>query len=403
MIDEQTMNKETINEPARILAARWIIPVSRDPINGGWIRIEHDRIAEIGTGTPPAGAEDLGDAALLPGLVNAHTHLEFSDCSSPIGAAGVALHQWIGQVIAARRETTADSKREAIEAGLKELRESGTRLAGEITTAPCDYPSDVAEPELITFAEVLGLQQGRADERLEAAVRHNITNRNGGWSPHAPYSTSPRTIRRCVELAAQYDRPLAMHVAESPAERELLCEGTGPFADTLRSLGVWRDDLFPWGKNPYGMLIDSLSKAPRVVMIHGNDLNDAEIERLRSHSQITVVYCPRTHAFFGHVKHPVDRMLAAGVRVALGTDSRASNPDLNLWREVQFLLKQRADLAPEDILRMATLNGADAFGRSDLGRIEVGCQGGIGFVQTDAKKADDVYADFVQRDYSPIG
>ncbi len=396
------IKEQAINEPARVWAARWIIPVSRDPINGGWIRIEHGRISEIGTGTPPADAQDLGDVALLPGLINAHTHLEFSDCRSPIGVSGVALHQWIGQVMAARSGTTAESKQAAIEAGLNELRQSGVRLAGEITTAPCNYPSGVTEPELVTFAEVLGLGRDRADERLEAAVRHNLANRNGGWSPHAPYSTSPETIRRCVELAVQHDRPLAMHVAESPAERELLCDGTGPFAEALRSLGVWRDELFPWGSDPYGRLIDRLAKAPRVLLIHGNDLIDAEIGRLRSYSHITVVYCPRTHAFFDHARHPVDRMLGAGVRVALGTDSRASNPDLNLWREVQFLLKHRVDLAPEAILRMATLHGADAFGRSDLGRIEVGCQSGIGYVQTDAKKIDDVYADFAQRDYTPI-
>ena len=127
-----------MNEQPRLLAARWIIPVSRDPINGGWIRIEDGRIAEIGEGRVPAGAEDLGDVALLPGLINAHTHLEFSDCRSPIGRPGIPLYEWIGQVVAARRQTTVESKQQAIEVGLKELQQSGTRLAGEITTTPCD-------------------------------------------------------------------------------------------------------------------------------------------------------------------------------------------------------------------------------------------------------------------------
>jgi cytosine/adenosine deaminase-related metal-dependent hydrolase len=392
-----------MNEQPRLLAVRWIIPVSRDPINGGWIRIEDGRIAEIGSGRVPAGAEDLGDVALLPGLINAHTHLEFSDFRNPIGHQGIPLHEWIGQVVAARRQTDAESKQEAIQAGLKELRKSGTRLAGEITTTPCDYPSDRESPELITFAEVLGLEPSRASERLEAAVRHNDFYRHGAWSPHAPYSTSLGTIRRCVELAAKYDRPLAIHVAESAAERELLCQGRGPFAEMLTRLGAWRDDLFPWGTDPFGTLIDCLAQAPRVLLVHGNDLNGAEIEGLRSHKQITVVYCPRTHHhFLPRDKHPARRMLAAGVRVALGTDSRASNPDLNLWGEVRFLLKHRTDLAPQQILRMATLSGAEAFGRSELGKIEVGCRPGLGIVRTDASSSEEMYGDLARNDYMPV-
>ena len=98
-----------MNEPMSVFAARWIIPVSRDPINGGWIRVHRGRIEEMGVGTAPAGAQDLGNVALLPGLINAHTHLEFSDCRSPIGQRGVPLDQWVGQVIAARGKTTAES------------------------------------------------------------------------------------------------------------------------------------------------------------------------------------------------------------------------------------------------------------------------------------------------------
>jgi cytosine/adenosine deaminase-related metal-dependent hydrolase len=390
------------NEQSRVLAARWIIPVSRDPINGGWIRVEEGRIVNLESGAAPANAEDLGDVALLPGLVNAHTHLEFSDCQSPIGERGVPLYQWIGQVIEARRDTR-ESKQAAIAAGLKEMFESGTRLVGEITTPPCDYPSDAAQPELVTFGEVLGLQKERADERLESAAAHIQDNSNAGLSPHAPYSTLLDTVDACIELAGKCDRPLAMHVAESPEERELLSSGAGPFADALRALGVWRDDLFPWDDDPFEMLIERLAKAPRALLVHGNDLNDDEIEQLRSHDNLSVVYCPRTHHFFEYERHPVHRMLAAGVRVALGTDSRASNPDLNLWREVQFLLTNRHDLAPRDVVRMATLNGADALGRRDLGRIEVGCPAAMGVVQTDATNAEDVLESFVQSEYRVIG
>ncbi len=366
--------------------------------------MQEGRIVEIGEGKPPAEAEDLEDVAFLPGLVNAHTHLEFSDCKTPIGQKGVPLHDWIGQVIAARGQTTLESKAAAIGVGLREMHESGTWLAGEITTPPCDYPQhndsrQNSDIELLTFAEVLGLDPHRSAERFEAATAHNWANPNGAWSPHAPYSTTLETIDACIDMARKQSRPLAMHVAESPAERELLSNGSGPLADVLRSLGVWRDDLFPWGDDPFGMLIDRLSKAPRALLVHGNDLNNEEIRRLQNHPNITVVYCPRTHCFFEYEPHPVERMLAAGIRVALGTDSRASNPDLNLWREVQFLLKHRSDLAPDDVIRMATLSGADALGRSDLGRIEVGCRGGFGMVATQASTINELYADLGRGEY----
>lgn len=391
-----------MNPKTRRLTARWIIPVSGAPINGGSVQIDGDRIVEVARGPAPQDAEDLGDVALLPALVNAHTHLEFSDCRQPIGQSGVALARWIGQVVAARGGTSIESRRKAIELGLQELRDCGTSLAGEITTPPCDYPDSNAGPELVTFAEVLGLDADRARERLEASLCHSMVHADGGWSPHAPYSTSIQSIEACVQYAREYDRPVAMHVAESPDERELLCNGTGPFADTLRELGAWREGLFPWSGDPFETLIDRLARAPRALLIHGNDLNDAEIQRLRRHDNLTVVHCPRTHHFFGYQPHPVDLIVRAGVRVALGTDSRASNPDLNLWREVQFLLRNRTDLNPADVVAMATMHGADALGRHDLGRIEVAARARFGSIATTATTIESVYADFATREFTVV-
>ncbi len=357
-----------------------------------------DEVVEIGKGGFPSEAVDLGDVALLPGLTNAHTHLEFSDCQQPIGEPGTKLHDWIGQVITARRETTLANRHHAIERGLRESADAGVRLIGEITTPPSEYPADDDLPELVTFAEVLGLDSERGTERLQAAIRYNLASKDAGWSPHAPYSTSLPLIDKCVERSREDGRPLAMHVAESAAERELLTAGTGPFADTLSALGLRREGLFPWGDDPFGLLIDRLKKTSRALLIHANDLRPAEIERLRQSPHLSVVYCPRTHAFFGHDEHPVGRLLCAGVRVALGTDSRASNPDLNLWREVQFLLQHRTDLAPADVLSMATINGADALGRRERGRIELGCRPKVGFIRTSGATIDDVYEDFLHSD-----
>ncbi len=397
----------------RTIAARWILPVSTPPILGGWLRLVGGRVVEIGRGPPPHGAEDFGDVALLPGLVNAHTHLEFSDLEQPIGRPGTPLHHWIGQVIAARGTTDERRKHAAITRGLAESKAAGVRLLGEITTPPCNYVLPDESIDLVSFAEVIGLSPQRWQERFAAALKHQGRDEHQGraehrgkiertgWSPHAPYSTQRGAIAQCLEHAARVGSPVAMHVAESPAERELLEQGTGPFADALRELGVWREGLFPWPREPVASLIDQLARAPQALLVHGNDLCEAEIERIRGHVNLTVVYCPRTHARFGNPPHPIARLLAAGVRVALGTDSRASNPDLNLWGEVQWLLRHRTDLDPSRVLEMATLAGAEALGRRDVGRIEPGGQPGLCFLETEANEVAGLWEDCARRRLRP--
>ncbi|GAA5507240.1 aminodeoxyfutalosine deaminase [Novipirellula caenicola] len=369
--------------------------------------MDRQQIVEVGQGPPPADAEDLGDVALLPKLVNAHTHLEFSDCETPIGEPGIELYQWVGKVIAARQSTTVAAKAYAIIKGLKESSESGVGLVGEIATLPSEYPipdgsqQQAPFPELVTFAETIGLSTQRGNERFELTEHHVQTQPRGAISPHAPYSTSRPLIQRCVQLACESQRPLAMHVAESPAERELLCGGSGPFAETLRQLGVWDASLFPWDDQPFRWLIDLLAKVPHGLLVHGNDFQPSEIEQIAKHPSLSVVYCPRTHHFFRYKPHPVGEMLARGIRVALGTDSRASNPDLNLWREVQFLLKHRPDIDPEKVLGMGTINGANAMGRSKQGRLQPGSLPQFNLIPTTANTLQGVYRDMAEQPLQP--
>lgn len=394
-----------------VLNARWLIPIYRAPIHAGWVRIRHGQIVEIGTGRNPEG-KDLGDVALLPRLINAHTHLEFSDCRCPIGEPGMPLARWIGEVVSARATSGESGRDHAVSVGLSEIAETGTCLAGEISTPPCAYPDRTftsldGESEsdfvaLVSFAEVLGLSEERSSERLDAARRHILGNKDSGISPHAPYSTSLSTIRSCAMFARDQGRPLAMHFAESPDERQLLLGGTGPFVDALKSIGAWRDTLFPWSAGAYENLIDQVSIAPRGLLIHGNDLTDSEIDRIARNENLTVVYCPRTHAFFGYENHPLDRLLSAGVRVALGTDSRASNPDLNLWSELQHVLRHRQDVPTMEVLKMATINGAVALGHADLGHLEPGAKALLGFVRSDAANVEQLYTDLSEADFHPL-
>ena len=386
-----------------IYSARWIVPVTSPPIHGGWIRLQDGLIVELGESGCPAGASDLGDVAILPGLVNAHTHLEFSDCEQPLGTENMPLADWIGHVIRSRGVTTTLQKTAAIKLGIEECISAGVRLIGEIATPPLNYASVVGSSiDYVAFAEVLGLNDSRSAERLVAAEDHNSNSEHGGWSPHAPYSTTWLTIEDTVRRARQTGLPLAMHVAESPDERELIQHGTGKFAKSLKAIGVWQDGLFPWNNRSFPHLIQLLSKAPRSLLIHCNDLRNEEIEELAQHGDMSVVYCPRTHAYFGHSEHPCVRMMERGVRVALGTDSRASNPDLNLWGEVQFLLNRRSDIEPQNVLKMATANGADALGKERFGRIEKGCTPGLGIVTTEATTLAELHKDFATHCYTPL-
>ena len=387
---------------SQVVSARWVVPVTSEPIQGGWVEIADGQVVAVGSGTAPRPALDLGDVAVLPGLVNAHTHLEFSDCSDMIGFPGISLPEWIGEVVSTRHATDEKSRSDAIERGLSECARTGTCLVGEITTPPCSYPSETNGMDVISFAEVLGLSSERGRERLEVARAHVELNVGSGVSPHAPYSTSRETLDTCLQLARATHSPIAMHVAESHYERELLQTGTGPFAEALKAMGVWRHDLFPWPASPFLWLIEKLASAPRSLLIHANDLNETEIAKLAEHSQMTVVYCPRTHHFFQYEPHPVATMLSHGVRVALGTDSRASNPDLNLWREAQFLWQHRCDLDPESVLRMATLSGSEALGRNDVGSIRPGCLAKLGFVRSSASTLEELFGDFATQDYVPL-
>jgi cytosine/adenosine deaminase-related metal-dependent hydrolase len=367
----------------KLFRSRWILPISQPPIENGWLMTRGLEVVALGSGDDwPHGSQvvDLGDAAILPGLVNAHTHLEFSDLARPIGFPGIKLHQWIELVI--RNRTSRADPGWVISKGAALAFEGGAHLVGEIATVPWAGFRSRLSPEIVVFGEVLGLATARADERFSVVSTHFakslvVDRVTAAISPHAPYSTSLETVARCVDYAKSQNALLAMHMCESIEERELIERGTGPFAQQLKNLGVFQASHFGKGSKFTLAILQKLAEAPSALIIHGNDLRPSEIDFLSSQSQMTVVYCPRTHSFFQHPQHPVRQLIDSGVRVALGTDSLASNPDLSIWNEVRWLLKHRDDISWHETLAMATIHGADAFGRSDLGRIQAGARCGL--------------------------
>jgi cytosine/adenosine deaminase-related metal-dependent hydrolase len=180
-------------------------------------------------------------------------------------------------------------------------------------------------------------------------------------------------LKSLIELASNENWPVAMHLAESTDELELLHAGTGPFQQLLEERSMWDAEAIPRGSRPMDYL-RMLAEAPRALVIHGNYLDEDERAFLAANTdRMSLVYCPRTHAYFDHPPYPLRELLAGGVRVALGTDSRASNPDLDLLAEMRYVARRFPAVARDAILRMGTLNGAEALGRAaEIGSITPG-------------------------------
>ena len=364
--------------------ARVVFPVDRPPIEHGAVTVEGTRIVEVGKERGGGEFTDLGSVALFPGLVNAHTHLEFSNLRQPLGTRGMSLPEWIRLVIAQRGRTDKlDST--ALANGYRESIEWGATTIGNITTSFNAAPGDVCN-----FYEVIGFSRARAESSLHSVTslfeirsRVRMVDPPVGWgpidlpchgiSPHAPYTVSPKLLVELVALANRRELPVAMHIAESREELELLRSGTGPFQSLLDERSMWDAEAIPKGSRPLDYL-KMLADAPRALVVHGNYLDDEELQFLATNrDRMSLAYCPRTHAFFGHEPYPLAQALTLGVRVALGTDSRASNPDLDMLAEMRFVAQTHSKVAPRDILRMGTIAGAEALGREeDVGSLTPG-------------------------------
>jgi cytosine/adenosine deaminase-related metal-dependent hydrolase len=353
-----------------VLRARHIVPGLGRPLENAWVRVARGRIVALGTGDPGGPAIDLGDAVLLPGLVNAHTHLEFSGLRVPFAADG-GLPEWIGRVVAWRRERDAAGdaatvKAAAIQAGLAECAAQGVTTVGEIATATPPGRGAAGLPRLRVFREALGLSAAAVDAAARGLARDLDQLAADGFapgiSPHAPYSVAATLAARLAREIAHRRLHVAMHLAESREEVELLATGSGPLRRLLEGLGAW-DPAAPPRLLPGAEWITRLSRAHRGIVVHGTHLpaDEAALARLARHrDRLCVAVCPRTTRALSGGLPPVAAFRAAGIRVALGTDGRGSNPDLSILAECRTLVD--AGLAsPAEAIAMATIHGAWAL------------------------------------------
>ncbi len=348
---------------------------------------------------------ELPGSMLSAGLLNAHTHLEFSDLRQPY-AAGKNFPEWIGSVIRHRRtiaeqhstEECLKLRRAALQLGYEESRQAGVALVGDIVTRPWSA-SDLdglnskgrsvsgAVPIIVrnavtyrdcarhfsgmmavfAFPEIIGLDEARFEEATAWAMQ--LANSEPvesclvnpvwqvGLSPHAPYSVHFPTMQKTLATEAAMQRVTAMHVAESLDELEWLQCGSGPFREVFERLGVPSDAP----RATITQVIEWLATRNRALLIHGNYLSETETDQV-AQAGMAVVYCPRTHRHFAHSEYPLNRFYEANINVVLGTDSRASNPDLDLWNEVLCLRELHPWIRPEWAFDAVTRRAADALG-----------------------------------------
>lgn len=368
--------------------APWGLPVAGPPIADAAVVTNADgNIVYVGPQNRMPACdviEEFSGHAIVPGLINAHTHLEFSDLKKPIGQPGMEFTQWISEVVACRRDQnqTADNKTAAIESGLRQCRDHGVVAVGEIATMPltASQYANAGDCWVTVFQEMLGADQNDYDRKMveladnkTALNEHGITN---AISPHAPYSVPPALLERLVSAAESTHAAVAMHLAETTAEREFVQHRTGQFLEMLKQLGVWKPKMYA-AEDSILNILQTLSRAQRALVIHGNYLKSNELDFIGSMKQkMSIVFCPRTHRYFRHEEYPIEGILERGINLAVGTDSRASNPDLNLMSELKEIRQRFPDLAPAMILEMGTINGATALGIAHrLGTLQPGRAG----------------------------
>ena len=337
---------------------------------------QHDVLRDSGD----AELRDLGDAIVMPGLVNAHTHLELSYMGSDRPPGGDYLG-WLEGLLERRAVEDPVAARRAADRACDALIARGTVAVGDVCNDT--WIADVWKDRPVRgvlFHELLWLDDGGSEQRLEAAREHiTACPAPAGWRwsavPHAPHTTSLALMRALAEHAKRERVPLSIHLAESAGEAALLANGGGPFREFFERRGFLGAAFEAPRCTPLERIEAAGIPGPGALLIHVVHLTADEIARL-GQSVATVVTCPRSNAYLGVGVAPVPALLDAGAKLALGTDSLASTPDLDLFAEMAALRRAHPGLDPAVVVHAATLGGAEALGLGDwFGTIEPGKSG----------------------------
>ncbi|TAK19155.1 MAG: hypothetical protein EPO35_00520 [Acidobacteria bacterium] len=366
---------------SEVVRARWVLPIAEPPVEDGFVEIDNGRIVSVGPwterGTLDRTVTNLGDAVLMPGLVNAHTHLELSWMAGRVPPKS-AMDEWIRELMTVRRighegGPEAISKA-AVDAAIAMV-ESGTVLVGDISNTLIT-PGLIAASGLrgVVFHELIGFA-ATDPERIVREAGHRLEEHRTlplelGVVAHAPYSVSADLIGAIAR--APRTTPLAIHLGESAEEMEFIATGQGPIRRTLEHLGVWNDAWPVPGCDP-AEYVDRLGYLqPGTLVVHGVHFGPAAIGRLKDRGAV-LVSCPRSNRWVGSGAPPLAAYYRAGVPVAFGTDSLASAPTLNLFDELAEARRIAPEVPASLLVDSATRRGAVALGLgAEYGTIEPG-------------------------------
>jgi cytosine/adenosine deaminase-related metal-dependent hydrolase len=375
----------------RLISARWVVPVERPPIADGALALDDEgTVRRVGTRAAlraefPATTEERAEGALLPGLVNAHCHLELSALADAV-PGGDGLVPWATALMKAAAELPRDRRRAAAGQAAGAAARLGTAAIGDVGNTLDAAPAlGAAKLGGVLFHELTGSREAATGDALVDAARERArADAQSSWpsnlgyvrAPHAPYSASADLLRRIFAAAADEGRVTSIHVAEDQDEIALLRDGGGRWPAVLEALGVPAGSRVP-GKSPVAYLADlgAFAGAPPLLvhMVHAGD----EDRRIARAAGATVVLCPRSNLHIGGRLADVPALLETGLPIAIGTDSLASTPDLSLWGEMAMLAAHFPAVPAARWIEAATTGGAAALDLRAHGALAPGKRPGV--------------------------
>lgn len=359
--------------------ARIVLPVGAPPIENGVVGVAEGRVAAIGRAGSVGGsdARDLGDVILLPGLINAHCHLDYTVMRGAILNNG-NFPGWVRRINELKRTLSDDDYLASIADGFAELQRWGTTSVFNIESFP-ELMVRMPPPPIRTwwFYELLDIRNRIHTEDVVAGAltffdRHPNWLGGFGLSPHAPYTTTRGLYELAKFCCEKYSMPWTTHLAETEEEFLMFVAGAGPLYEFLLSLGRNMGDT--GGLTPVARLFGDGNVPAGGILAHMNWMSDSDFEILAAHrDKVSVVHCPKCHAYFGRPPFDLDRFRALGVPVCLGTDSLASNTSLNLFEEMRALRHTHPHVSPAETLDMVTRRPARAI--QSPGKLGEICEG----------------------------
>ncbi len=362
---------------ATVLRARLVLPMGgAAPIENGAIASEDGRITEVGRFPEirsGGNVIDAGDSILMPGLINAHCHLDYTCLRGKIPPPRASFTDWIRGINAAKAKLTPADYVESINEGFREAKQFGTVAMANLTAFPELIEQTCPILETTWFAELIDVRPGTDPTALMVGALGKLEGLPRiGLAPHAPYTASAPLYRLCAMASKHARVRLTTHLAESREEMMMFQDATGPLFEFLRDLG--RDMSDCGRKTPLANFLSSTDDQDRWLVAHLNELEKNDLALLsETGRRFDVVHCPRSHRFFGHAPFAFEELKAMGFRIALGTDSLASNDDLSLFAEMREFHRSFPDVPPGVVVAMTTSIAAELIGEgARLGRLANG-------------------------------